>query len=127
MDTQSHFRDSMPLIQLYRKIQKGVVCRPHNEKHIEVPAENNRRETPGERRIRESSHVLEDCRWKRGREDDLGPVHTCSGREPDSSVPGARVRFVFTRDKNRPAAIGSHPVKLKRHVHIATGTRTVLT
>ena len=30
----------------------------------------------------------------------LGHVHTCSGREPDSSVPGARVRFASTRGKN---------------------------
>ena len=27
----------------------------------------------------------------------LGRVHTCSGREPDSSDPGARVRFASTR------------------------------
>ena len=57
----------------------------------------------------------------------LGRVHTCSGREPDSSVPCARVRFASTRYKNRPAEIGSRPVKLKRRVHTATGTRTVLT
>ena len=43
---------------------------------------------------------------------DYGRVHTCSGREPDFSV---------------PVAIGSSPVKLKRLVHTATGTRTVLT
>ena len=52
----------------------------------------------------------------------LGRVHTCSGREPDSSVPGARVRFASTRAKNRPAAIRSRPVKLKPRVHTATGT-----
>ena len=57
---------------------------------------------------------------------DVGRVHTCSGREPDSRVPCARVRFVSTRDKNWPAAIGSRPVKLKRRVHMATGTRPVL-
>ena len=43
--------------------------------------------------------------------DDLGRVHTCSGREPDSSVLGARVRFASTRAKNRPAANRSRPVK----------------
>ena len=52
----------------------------------------------------------------------LGRVHTCSGREPDSSVPGARVRFASTRAKNRPAANRSRPVKLKPRVHTATGT-----
>ncbi len=52
----------------------------------------------------------------------LGRVHTCSGREPDSSVLGARVPFASTRAKNRPAAIPSRPVKLKLRVHTATGT-----
>ena len=52
----------------------------------------------------------------------LGRVHTCSGREPDSSVLGARVRFASTRAKNRPAANRSRPVKLKLRVHTATGT-----
>ena len=40
----------------------------------------------------------------------LGHIHTCSGREPDSSVPGARVPFASTRGKNRPAANRSRPV-----------------
>ena len=52
----------------------------------------------------------------------LGRVHTCSGREPDSSVLGARVRFASTRAKNRPAANRSRPVKLILRVHTATGT-----
>ena len=52
----------------------------------------------------------------------LGRVHTCSGHEPDSSVPGARVRFASTRAKNRPAANRSRPVKLKPRVYTATGT-----
>ena len=56
----------------------------------------------------------------------LGRVHTCSGREPDSSVPGARVQFASARGKNRTAAIRSRPVKLKPRVHTATGTRPVL-
>ena len=42
-----------------------------------------------------------------------GRVHTCSGREPDSRVPGARVRFASTWAKNRPAVNRSRPVKLK--------------
>ena len=51
----------------------------------------------------------------------LSRVDTCSGREPDSSVPGARARFASTRGKNRQAANRARPVKLKPRVHTATG------
>ena len=57
----------------------------------------------------------------------IGRVHTCSGLEPDSSVPGARVRFASTRGKNRLAANRSRPVQLKLCVHTATRTHTALT